>query len=90
MNTDELIKKVKDYLIKKNISYIDGSIKYNGFRENFKQVDGSEKSVYAVSFMASISNQQYGGEAFYFVHIDAKTDKLAYIIGPQSLKKVEE
>lgn len=90
MIEQELIEKVQDYLLETNTIFVDNSIKYNGFRENFKQIDGSEKSMYVVSFMATISNQQYDSDAFYFVHIDAKTNKLAYIIGPQSLEIIEE
>lgn len=90
MNKDELIDKVKDYLDKKGKKYYPNSLKYKGYRENFKQIDGSEKSVYVISYMVSISNQQYDNDSFYFVHIDAKTYKLAYIIGPQSVEMIEE
>jgi len=89
MNKDELINMVKEFLDKKGKKYYPNSIDYNGYRENFKQIDGSEKSVHVVSYMVSISDQQYGGDASYFVHIDAKTNKPLYIIGPQSVEMIE-
>lgn len=86
----ELIKKVKDYLDNKKEKYYADSIKFKGYRENFKQIDGSEKSVYVVSYMVSTSNIQYDSDVFFFVHIDAKTKELLYILGPQTFEKIKQ
>jgi hypothetical protein len=84
----ELIQKVKHYLEKKGEKYYLNSITYKGFRESFKQIDGSERSVYVVSYLVSISDLQYDSDAMFFVHIDAETKKLLYVIGPQSFEKI--
>ena len=84
----ELIQKAKDYLDSKKQEYYLESITYKGLREKFKQIDGSEKSVYVVSYMVSTSNQQYDSDVINFIHIDAETKELLYIIGPQYFEKI--
>ncbi|MGX5684767.1 hypothetical protein ACWKWW_09405 [Chryseobacterium cucumeris] len=90
MKDENLIEIVENYLIKNNKSYIATSIKYKGLRKDMKQIDGSIKSMYVVSFMSKINDNQYDSNAFYFVHIDAQTNKLDYILGPQSFEKINE
>lgn len=90
MKSEDLIKIVENYLIKNNIRYTDNSLNYKGLRKDMKQIDGSEKSMHVVSFMVKINDNQYDSNAFYFVHIDAQTNKLDYILGPQSFEKINE
>lgn len=46
--------------------------------------------MHLVHYMVSISDQQYGGDAFYIVGFDEKTLKMEFIVGPQSLEVIEE
>lgn len=85
----ELVQKVKDYLKKKEEIYYPDSINYVSLRD-IKQIDGNFKKMHIVSYMASISNQQYDSDAFYSAAFDEKTLKLEFIIGPQSFEKIEE
>lgn len=89
MIEQNLEKKVKDYLEKKGEKYYPDSIKYVVLR-NIKQIDDSFKKMHLVHYMVSISNQPYGGDAFYTAAFDEKTLKLEFIIGPQSLEIIEE
>lgn len=89
MIEQELVQRVNDYLEKKEKKYYLNSIEYVTLR-NMKQRDGSFKKMYLVSYMVSISNQQYGGDAFYTVAFDEKTLKMEFIVGPQSLEIIEE
>jgi len=85
----ELVLRVKDYLERKEKKYYPNSIEYVTLR-SIKQRDGSFKKMHLVSYMVSISSQQYGGDAFYTVAFDEKTLKMEFILGPQSLEVIEE
>jgi hypothetical protein len=87
---DELINRVTVFLNKNDRQYYEGSIRYSGVREDMLQIDGSIKSMFVVTYMVSISNQQYDGDAFYSVFFDQKTLKMEYILGPQSFEKITE
>lgn len=89
MLEQELEQRVKDYLEKKKEVYYPDSIGYRGLR-NTKQRDNSFKKMHLVHYMVSISDQQYGGDAFYIVAFDEKTLKMEFIVGPQSLEIIEE
>lgn len=83
------VKKVETYLNNNNIKYIENSLKYKGVRESMKQIDGSLKTMQVVSFLASVSSQAIDSDVFYYVYIDDKTGKLDYIMGPQSIEKID-
>jgi hypothetical protein len=83
---EEILEK---YLQDNNREYYENSINYVSLR-NIKTIDGETKKVHIVSFMVSISNQPYDGDAFYSAAFDSKTKKLIFIIGPQSYEKINE
>jgi hypothetical protein len=87
---EKLEGRIIDYLKSNNRKYYKDSVRYNGIRENMKQIDGSIKTMHVVSYMASISNQKYDSDAFYFAYFDEKNLNLEYIMGPQSLEKIGE
>lgn len=89
MLEQKLVQRVKNYLEKKEKKYYPNSIEYTGIR-NTKQRDNSFKKMHLVHFMVSISDQQYGGDAFYTVAFDEKTLKMEFVVGPQSLEIIEE
>jgi len=89
MIPEELEERLKAYLDGKKDSYYEGSIKYKGLR-NTKQIDGSFRELYIVSFMVKISDQPYDGDGFYFAAFDKDKHHLVEIIGPQSYERIEK
>ncbi|GAB0155003.1 hypothetical protein CHRYSEOSP005_02630 [Chryseobacterium sp. Alg-005] len=89
MIEQELEKKLKNYLDKKEKVYYSDSVNYVSLR-NVKQPNGTFKKMHIVSYMVSINDQQYDSNAFYSAAFDEKTLKLEFIIGPQSLERIEE
>lgn len=88
MLEQQLEQKLKDYLDNKHKDYYPDSINYVSLR-NIKLIDGSFKKMHIVSYMVSISNQPYDGDAFYSAAFDEKTLKIEFIVGPQSFEKIE-
>ena len=89
MIEQELEKKLKEYLDKKEEVYNPDSINYVSLR-NIKQIDGNFKKMHIISYMASSSNQQYDGDTFFSAAFDEKTLQLELIIDPQSFEMIEE
>lgn len=89
-DSTDMIKKLKNYLNKKESKYYEDSFDFKGLRENVPQIDGSKKDLFAVSYLVSISNIKYDGDATYYAYFDKSTKNLSYIIGPQSYEKIEE
>lgn len=90
MKEQELINKVQDYLLKTNTIFVDNSIEYTGVRENHIISNENPKDYYLLSYHAiADKNDKYSTKS-YFVLIDKISEKISYIIGPQSFKKVEE
>jgi hypothetical protein len=87
---EELVQTVIEFLNKNKIQHYKDSIKYSGIRENMKLFDGSIKTMHVVSYMVSIADQTYDGDAFFSVFFDEKTLKMKFILGPQSLEIIEE
>lgn len=89
MIEQQLEKKMKDYLEKKQESYYPDSINYVSLKD-VKQIDGSFKKMHIVSYLVSISDQQYDSDAFFSAAFDEETLKMEFIVGPQSLEIIEE
>jgi hypothetical protein len=85
----QLEQKLKNYLDNNHRTYYPDSINYVSLR-NVKQIDDSFKKMHIVSFMVSISDLTYEGDAFYSAAFDEKTLKMEFIVGPQSFEKIEE
>ena len=84
-----LEKKLKTFLNENNRAFYSGSINYQGIR-NTKMNDGSYRKLHIVSYMVSISDQPYNGDAFFYAPFDEKEHHLVDIIGPQSYEKIEK
>jgi hypothetical protein len=90
MKEQELIEKVQDYLLETNTIFVDNSIEYVGIRENHIILNEKPKDYYLLSYHAvADKNNKYSTKS-YFVLIDKISEKISYIIGPQSFEKVEE
>ena len=85
----ELEKKLEQFLKENNRIYYQNSINYLGVRE-CGTVDGEIRNFHVISYMVSISDQPYDGDAFYYARFDEKNNQLVEIIGPQSWEKIEE
>ena len=83
----ELENKVEIYLKEKGINFYSESINYKGQRKT-KMENGSFRNLYVVSYMVSVSDQPYDGDAFFYVSFDEKKN-MVFIIGPQSFEKFE-
>ena len=90
MIEEELIKKVKSYLDENNIFPVKGSLEYNGIRKDVPQLDGSIKTMKVVEYRLQVNQNKYESEQFYYVYIDALTNVLCYILGPQSYIRIED
>jgi hypothetical protein len=87
MIKENLIKLLKKYLEDNNVKYYPDSLDYKSERKDVPQVDGTLLDLYAVSYTASINDRQYDSDATYFAYFEPSTEKLLYIIGPQSYEK---
>ena len=89
MNLENIIKKVEEYLLNTGTEYVADSIEYLGIRENFELIRGDKKNYYFVSYDVLIDkNNKYSTTSF-FAYIEVETEKLSYIIGPQSSQKID-
>lgn len=86
----ELIEKVKSFLNERKILYNDNSIEYIGLRENYKIGKDDPKDYYFISYdILSDKSNKYSTKS-YFVYIEKKSLRLIYIIGPQTIERIEE
>ena len=83
-----LEQKLEQFLKDNNRQYYKDSIKYKGLRNI--GVDDSVRTCHIVSYMVSISDQPYDGDAFFYASFDEKEHHLVDIIGPQSYEKIEK
>lgn len=90
MKEQALIEKVENYLIDSSTNFVKNSIEYVGVRENHVISNEKPKDYYFLSYDAvTDKNNQYSTKS-YFVLIDKVFKKISYIIGPQSLEKIED
>jgi hypothetical protein len=89
MIEDELIEKLKQFLQENNRQYYTNSLEYYGIRES-ATIDGKIRKFHIVSYMVSISDQQYDGDKSFFARFDEKNHHLVEIIGPQSWENFEK
>lgn len=90
MKEQKLIEKVEDYLLKTNTVFVDNSIEYVGIRENHIISNEKPKDYYFLSYEAVADKKNLYSIKSYFVLIDKISKKISYIVGPQSLEKIEE
>ncbi len=89
MKEQALIEKVENYLLDSSTDFVKNSIEYVGIRENYVISNEKPKDYYFLSYDAvADKNNQYSTKS-YFVLIDKISKKISYIIGPQSLEKIE-
>jgi Txe/YoeB family toxin of Txe-Axe toxin-antitoxin module len=84
----KLEQKLEQFLKENNRQYYKGSIKYLGLREG-GTIDRKIKNLHIVSYMVSISDQPYDGDAFFSARFDEKDYRLIDIVGPQSWENFE-
>jgi hypothetical protein len=89
MIAEKLEEKLEKFLIENNRSYYKDSIKYICLRER-ATIDGQLRNFHLVSFRASLSDQQYDSDGFYFARFDETKHHLVEIIGPQSWENFEQ
>jgi len=82
----EFEKKVELFLKEKKINYYKDSINYVGLRDT-KMKDGTYRKLHVVSYMVSVSDQPYDGDALFSITFDEKTRKMIFMIGPQSFEE---
>lgn len=89
MIVKELEQKLEQFLKENNRQYYENSIEYLGLREG-ATIDRKVRNFHVISYMVSISDQPYDGDAFFSARFDEKDHHLVDIIGPQSWEKIEE
>jgi hypothetical protein len=89
MIEQELKQKLKQFLQENNREYYADSIEYYGLRKS-ATFDGKIRNFHIVSYMVSVSNQQYDSDKSYFAHFDEKNHSLVEIIRPQSWENFEK
>ncbi len=89
MKEKQLIKKVENYLKESNTIYDKNSIDYIGIREDYIISDEEPKDYYFLSYEVVNDKSNKYSTISYFVYINKKLEKIAFIIGPQSLEKVD-
>ena len=90
MKEQELIEKVKNYLIKSNSVYVENSIEYIGVRENYIISDKGPKDYHFLSYEAVADKSNIYSTQSYFVFIEKASEKISYMLGPQSSEIIEE
>jgi hypothetical protein len=90
MKEQELIKKVEDYLTRTNAIFVKNSIEYIGIRENYIISNEEPKDYYSLSYDVVADKDNIYSTNSYFVLIDKVSEKIYYILGPQSTKKIQE
>ncbi|OVE53937.1 hypothetical protein [Chryseobacterium mucoviscidosis] len=85
----KLEKKLEKFLKENNRQYYEDSIEYLGLREG-GTIHRKIRNFHIVSYRVSISDQTYGGDAFYSARFDEKDYHLVDIIGPQSWENFED
>lgn len=87
----QLLKKVKEYLDEKGFDVSLEQLSYSGIRKNTPLFEGKgTKPMHIVSFsIEAIKDNPYSSN-IYTVTIDAKTDKLEYIIGNNIFEKINK
>lgn len=89
MDKSKLLNQLKEYLNNKNVKYYKDSLNYKGLRNEVPQLNGEKLSLYVVSYMVSINDNQFDSDAIYYAYFDEEKGTLLYIIGPQSYEKIE-
>lgn len=90
MKEQELINKVENHLTKSNTIFEKNSIEYVGIRENYVISNEKPNDYYFLSYDAVADKRNIYSTNSYFVLIDKASENISYIIGPQSLEKIEE
>ena len=90
MKEQELIEKVKNYLIKSNSVYVENSIEYVGIRKNYIISNEEPNDYHFLNYDVVADKDNIYSTNSYFVLIDKSSEKISYILGPQSLKKIGE
>jgi len=60
-----------------------------GIRENHEMPNEKPRDYYLLSYEAVLDKNNIYSTNSYFVYIDKVSEKVSYIIGPQSFKKIE-
>lgn len=89
MIKQELEQKLELFLQQNNITYYPNSILYEGLRKS-GYIDGTIRNFHIVSYMVSISENQFDSDKSYFATFDETKHHLVEIIGPQSYKNFEK
>ena len=89
MIKEKLEKKLEKFLKDNNRKYYDDSIKYLTLRK-CATIDGKIRNFHIVSYIVSVSDQQYDSDKSYFARFDEKNHHLVEIIGPQSWENFEK
>lgn len=82
--------KIIDYLKNNNRKYYKDSVKYNGIRENYIISDKGHKDYHFLSYEAVADKSNIYSTQSYFVFIEKVSEKISYILGPQSSEIIEE
>lgn len=90
MNEQELIEKVKNYLIQSDSVYVEDSIEYIGIRENYIISDFPPRDYHFISYDAVADYNNIYSTQSYFVFIEKISEKISYILGPQSSEVVKD
>jgi hypothetical protein len=85
----ELEEKLRKFLKDNNRKYYEDSIKYLTLRK-CATIDGKIVNFHIVSYMVSVSDQQYDSDWFFYARFDEKNHHLVEIIGPQSWENFEK
>ncbi|SHM34331.1 hypothetical protein [Chryseobacterium polytrichastri] len=90
MKEQALIEQVENYLLDSDTNFVKNSVRYVGVRENHVISNEKPKDYYFLNYDAvADENNQYSTQS-YFVLIDKISKKISYILGPQSLEKIED
>lgn len=90
MKEQALIEQVENYLLNSSTDFVKNSIEYVGIRENHVISNEKPKDYYFLSYEAVADKNNQFSTKSYFVLIDKISQKISYILGPQSLEKIED
>lgn len=90
MKEKELINKVEIYLKNTNTIFDKNSVHYVGIREKHTFSNEEPKDYYFLAFEALADKNNIYSTNSYFVYIDKITEKIRYIIGPQSFEEINK
>jgi hypothetical protein len=91
MTREALTAKAKGYLDKHGYAYRPETLRYFGLHPEVPQRDGSTKPMHIILYHSPFSDklpESHSGH--YAVYIDAATNKLAFILGAQTLHRIKD